>query len=85
MYTGRDGSIGFSVLAASNVELSSDWTGCCRTGSRVESERVGRECESNTGSSMSNDCGLAIDIDGVVSSAGETTSIRLRPQKTKKL
>jgi len=63
VYTGRDGSIGFSVLAASNVGLSSDWMGCCRTGSRGESERVGRGCEFNTGSSMSNDCGLAIDID----------------------
>jgi hypothetical protein len=51
----------------------------------VESERVGRECEPNTGSSMSNDCGLAIDIDGAVSSAVETTSIRLRPQKTRRI
>jgi hypothetical protein len=73
VYTGRDGSIRFGVLSASNVGLSSDWMGCCGTGSREELERAGRECEFNTGSSMSNDCGLAIDIDGAGSSAAETT------------
>lgn len=63
VYTGRDGSIGFRVLAASNVGLSSDWMCCCRTEFRGELRRVGRGCEFNTGSSISNDCGLAIDID----------------------